>query len=60
MTIHQLRHYYASGLNNIGINLKDASFILGHKDITTTANIYQHMSEEHLNELFSILREKVV
>lgn len=60
LTVHQLRHFYATELNNCGINLKDAAFVLGHSDISTTANIYQHMSEEHRNELFKKLREKVV
>ena len=48
-TPHQLRHAYATRLYELGIDEKSAQDLLGHADITTTRNIYTHISEEKRN-----------
>lgn len=40
---HDLRHLCASIMLLQGVNVKVAQEILGHKDITTTMNIYSHV-----------------
>ena len=45
-TPHSLRHGYGSVLISKGIDIKTVSKLLGHKDISTTYNIYIHVLEE--------------
>lgn len=40
MTLHQLRHCYATMLLNSGIDLKVVSENLGHCDVNVTTDIY--------------------
>lgn len=42
---HDLRHTYATLLHESGIGF-DAKYLLGHKDISTTLNIYTHFRED--------------
>ena len=39
-TLHTLRHCNATLLINSGVDLKIVSELLGHSDVSTTANIY--------------------
>jgi integrase len=41
---HDLRHVCASKLLDAGISLKEIQEWLGHSDISTTANVYTHLS----------------
>ena len=41
---HDLRHSCASLLYAHGVSLKDIQMWLGHSDISTTSNIYTHLS----------------
>lgn len=45
--LHDLRHSAATNLLAQGFSLKDVSEWMGHADISTTANIYGHVLEEH-------------
>lgn len=45
ITPHQLRHAYATRLYELNIDEKSAQEIMGHADISTTRNIYTHISE---------------
>ena len=40
--IHAMRHTAATVLKELNVPIKDAQLILGHSDIATTLNIYQH------------------
>ncbi len=48
---HDLRHSTASMLIEKGWSMKDISEWLGHADISTTMNIYGHLSMEHKRTL---------
>jgi integrase len=57
---HALRHTYATKLFEKGVPLKTVQKLLGHSDISITANIYTHVmpeqkidAAEELNDLFS-------
>ncbi len=49
--LHDLRHSCASMLLEKGRNLKDVQSWLGHADISTTGNIYGHLTNKHLNSV---------
>jgi integrase len=44
-TSHQLRHAYATMLEENNISEKDAQYLLGHAQISTTKDIYTHIRE---------------
>lgn len=45
-----LRHTYCTDLQKAGVDIRTAQHLMGHADITTTANIYTHSSEKALLE----------
>ena len=47
---HALRHTYATRLFEQNIQIKTVQVLLGHSDITTTMNIYTHVTEEVKND----------
>lgn len=42
ITIHHLRHTTATLLSGLGVDARQAQLILGHANVTTTQQIYQH------------------
>jgi integrase len=50
LTFHALRHTYATKLLAAGCDIKTISRLLGHTDVSTTANIYVHPDDESLTE----------
>lgn len=51
LRFHDLRHSCASILHDKGWDIKDIQTWLGHADISTTANIYTHISATRKNEM---------
>ena len=41
-----LRHTYGTDLQNAGVPINIAKYLMGHGDISVTANIYTHISDE--------------
>jgi integrase len=46
ITLHQGRHTVATMLKDLGVAPRDAQLILGHAQVTTTQQIYQHGTTE--------------
>lgn len=42
ITVHHTRHTAATLLKNLGVPARDAQLILGHSNVTTTQQLYQH------------------
>lgn len=59
ITPHSLRHGYGSILLSKGVDIKIVSKLLGHKDITTTYNIYIGVyKEDEINAVKSVFNYK--
>ena len=59
ITPHSLRHGYGSILLSKGVDIKIVSKLLGHKDITTTYNIYIGVyKEDEINAVKSVFNSK--
>ncbi len=59
VTPHQFRHTYATFLFEWKIAEKDAQQILGHADISTTQNIYTHISESRIIQTTKNINKKI-
>ena len=42
LTSYCLRHTFCTDLQKKGVDLRSAQYLMGHSDITLTANIYTH------------------
>ena len=51
VTVHGLRHTFATSSVTAGANIRVLSDMLGHASITTTANVYAHVDMSPKNEL---------
>ena len=56
MTLHDLRHVYATRLLRGGVSIKNISTLLGHSSISTT-EIYLNLSERDLSSSVNVLNE---
>lgn len=54
---HALRHTFGSLLLEKGVDLKTISYLLGHSDITVTANIYLHITREKAINSIEVLNK---
>ena len=59
VTPHQFRHTYATLLFEWKITEKDAQQILGHADISTTQNIYTHISDTRMKQTTRDINKKI-
>ncbi len=61
-TAHDLRYTYATILYDAGVDVKTASYLLGHSDITVTMKIYTQLSSrkklEGMDALKKYMREQ--
>lgn len=46
LNLHGARHSLATMMMELGVEVKVVSHYLGHSDVSTTQNIYQHISKE--------------
>lgn len=56
ITIHELRHTYATNLIYNGLDLKTAAKLLGH-DIEQTMKTYSHVNDDMMNEAINIINQ---
>ena len=59
MSTHQLRHTFTTRLCRNSDDLKAIQKILGHKDISTTLNIYADATEDGIKESMQALEGKM-
>lgn len=55
LTPYCLRHTFATDCARAGVPLETVRWLLGHEDISTTANIYQHRDTETLKAGMALL-----
>ena len=55
LTAYCLRHTFATDCARAGVPLETVRWLLGHADISTTANIYQHKDGETLHNGMALL-----
>jgi integrase/recombinase XerC len=53
-TPHTLRHTFATLAIESGANIKAVSQILGHRHISTTLQLYTHLSAHYVREVFAV------
>lgn len=59
ITLHGLRHSFASIANSQHIPMHDISHILGHSSITVTSSIYTHLFDETENSTLRTVAEAI-
>ncbi|MCQ2316373.1 MAG: site-specific integrase [Bacteroidales bacterium] len=59
LTPHQLRHEFATLCYDAGLQAKDTQEIIGHASITTTHDIYTHITESRKQASFQLLENYV-
>jgi len=60
ITLHHLRHTAATMLKNLGVPARDAQLILGHAQITTTQELYQHGDLEGQARAISMVEQQLL
>lgn len=58
-TAHQLRHSFATIAFECGVPVKSVQEILGHKQLSTTMDIYTDFRKKSLDEATNLLNEKM-
>ena len=58
-TTHQLRHSFATIAFENGIDPKTVQEILGHKQLSTTMDIYTEFRKSHIKDITKLLNEKI-
>jgi integrase len=60
ISVHDVRHTTATLLKDLGVSARDAQLILGHADIATTQQIYQHVSPENRREALELVESALM
>ena len=55
-----LRHTYGTDLQDYGVPINLAKYLMGHSDISVTANIYTHTTEKAIQEVADKINRKSV
>ena len=55
LTPYCLRHTYCTDLQNAGVPINVAKYLMGHSDISMTANIYTHTTEETVQQAADLI-----
>ena len=55
LTAYCLRHTFGTDLQNAGVPLNVAKELMGHSDISVTANVYTHRSNDLLHQSMAVL-----
>jgi integrase len=58
--VHAMRHTAATVLKELNVPVKDAQLILGHANISTTLNIYQHGTPETQRVAIAAIGERLL
>ena len=56
---HSLRHTFTTRMVESGVNIKVVQDVLGHKDISTTLDVYTDVTKELAKREFGNLEEKL-
>lgn len=56
---YDLRHTYCTDLCKRGVDIRTAQYLMGHSDISLTANIYTHIDMEHVRNAAALINGKV-
>lgn len=59
VNLHTMRHTFASKLFKEGVDIKVISKLLGHKDVSTTYNIYVHFIDNIVDDSVQILNADI-
>jgi len=59
VTLHTLRHTYASWMLQDDVDLKKVSELLGHASINMTADTYGHLLPKHLESSVNVLEKRM-
>lgn len=59
ITPHQLRHAYATILFDAGLDAKDAQEMLGHANLSTTRDVYTHITQSRRDKVAALLNAAV-
>jgi integrase len=51
LTLHKLRHTFASLLLARGVRIPKVSYLLGHRDSNITLKVYAHFVEDKKNDV---------
>lgn len=60
VTPYYLRHTCCTHWFEIGLDLKTVQYLMGHTNISTTANIYTHFMSRSLDKAGRIIRGKII
>lgn len=60
LTPYVLRHTYGTDLQAAGVPINIAKYLMGHADITTTANIYTHENDETVEMAAGLINKYMI